>query len=78
MRFKTIDIINQKGYQSIQIPDEMKIDDNKVYLKKLGNIIYIIPFHNPWQNLIESLDIFTEDFMDDRNQPDVQQREFFD
>jgi antitoxin VapB len=59
------------------IPDKLKIDDNKVYLKKVGNSLYIIPFHNPWQNLIESLDAFTNDFMTDRNQPDNQERESF-
>ena len=78
MTFETIDIKNKKGIQAIRIPKRMKINDNKVYLKKVGNVIYIIPFHNPWQNLIESLDSFTSDFMDDREQPGYQQRESFD
>jgi antitoxin VapB len=77
MEFQEIDIKNKKGFQAIMIPDKLKIDDNKVYLKKVGNSLYIIPFHNPWQNLIESLDAFTNDFMTDRNQPDNQERESF-
>jgi len=78
MQFETIDIKSNKGIQAITIPKEMKIDDNKVYLKKVGNVIYIIPFHNPWQNLIESTESFTSDFMDNREQPDIQHRESFD
>ncbi len=78
MKFETIDIIEKKGIQAIMIPHTLKINDSKVYLKKIGNSIYIIPFHNPWQNLIESLDTFTTDFMTDRNQPDNQKRESFD
>lgn len=78
MEFETIDIKKQKGFQAIRIPDRLKIDDNKVYLKKIGNSIYIIPFHNPWQNLFESLDSFTTDFMNERKQPDHQKRESFD
>ena len=78
MGFKTIDIKNKKGTQAIRIPKQMKIDDDKVYLKKVGNALYIIPYHKPWQNLYDSLSSFTSDFMDNREQPDNQQRESFD
>ncbi|OQX76474.1 MAG: hypothetical protein B6D64_09805 [Bacteroidetes bacterium 4484_276] len=78
MEFETIDIKNKKGFQAIRIPEKLKINDSKVYLKKIGNSLYIIPFHNPWQNLFESLDTFTNDFMTDRNQPDNQERESID
>ena len=77
MGFKTIDIKNKRGFQAIRIPKKMQIDDDKVYLKKVGNALYIIPYHQPWQNLFESLDSFTSDFMDERNQPENQQRELF-
>ena len=78
MGFKTIDIKNKKGSQAIRIPKQMKIDDDKVYLKKVGNALYIIPYHKSWQNLFDSLDFFTSDFMDKREQPDNQQRESLD
>jgi len=78
MRFETIDIKSKKGIQAIRIPQKMKINDDKAYLKKVGNSLYIIPFHDPWQNLIESIDSFTSDFMDNRKQPDNQHRESFD
>lgn len=75
MEIKTIDIKEIKGKQVIDIPEEMRIDDDKVYIKKVGNTLYVIPYHNPWQNLFESLESFTSDFMDERNQPDKQNRE---
>ena len=78
MGFKTIDIKNKKGFQAIRIPKQMEIDDDKVFLKKVGNTLYIIPYHKPWQNLFDSLDSFTSDFMDNREQPDNQQRESLD
>ena len=78
MAFETIDIKTEFGNQDIRIPERMKIDDDKVYLKKVGNALYIIPFHNPWQNMIESTDSFTADFMNERNQPLDQKRESFD
>jgi antitoxin VapB len=73
-----ITLNNSGTEQSVFIPEEMKINDDKVYLKKNGNTIYIIPFHNPWQNLIESVDSFTTDFLETRSQPESQQRESFD
>jgi antitoxin VapB len=77
MAIETIDIKTNNGTQAIRIPKEMQINDDKVYLKKVGNTLHIIPYHSPWQNLIESSDSFTSDFMDERNQPIEQQRESF-
>lgn len=74
MGFKTVTVKNKKGIQAIRIPKNMHIDDDKVYVKKVGNALYVIPFHNPWQNLIDSVDAFTSDFMDDRTQPENQKR----
>ncbi len=78
MVIETLDIENKKGDQAIMIPKKMRINDDKVYLKKVGNTLYVIPFHDPWQNLIESTELFTADFMNERNQPAQQQRELFD
>lgn len=78
MRFETIDIKSKKGDQAIRIPQRMRINDDKAYLKKVGNVLYIIPFHDPWQNLFDSLDSFTSDFMDSREQPNNHHRELFD
>jgi antitoxin VapB len=75
MSIETIKIEDISGEQFIKIPANLKIDDDKVYLKKVGNLIYVIPFHNPWQSIIDSLDGFSEDFMDSREQPVQQKRE---
>lgn len=77
MLLETIKIQNQQDGQTITIPKILKIEDSKVYIKKVGNTLFIIPFHNPWQNLIDSLDFFTSDFMEQREQPEQQSRENF-
>ena len=69
MRATTIEVKKKAGMQAIELPEQFKIDDDKVYLKKTGNIISIIPFHNAWQNFYQSLDEFSADFMNERNQP---------
>ena len=78
MKIEAVDIQNISGNQAIQLPNELRINDDKVYLKKIGNVIYIIPFHAPWQNFYDSLSAFSSDFMSERNQPSQQNRELFD
>lgn len=74
----TIDIQELHDHQEISIPKDFRIDDNKAYIKKVGNVLYIIPYHNPWDSMINSLDQFTSDFMEERSQPEQQERESFD
>lgn len=78
MGIEAVNIQDLKDFQAINIPPSLKINDDKVYIKKIGNVLYLIPFHNPWQNLVDSLDEFTSDFMEDRSQPPTQTRESFD
>ena len=63
MKIAAVDIQNISGQQAIQLPNDLRINDDKVYLKEMGNVIYIIPFHNLWQNFHDSLSGFSEDFM---------------
>ena len=78
MTFKMLDIQISAGQQFIKIPESLHIEDDRVYVRKLGNALFIIPFHNPWQSLFDSLELFSGDFMDDRAQPEQQKRESFD
>jgi antitoxin VapB len=78
MEFEAIDIQNNEASQMIKIPESLKIDDSKAYIKKMGNCLYIIPFHQPWQTLFDSLNEFSPDFMEERNEPLSQTRESFD
>ena len=79
MSFEVVDIEIRNEFQDIKIPEKFKIDDNKVYLKKTGNVIYIIPYHDAWKSMIDSTNDFSDDFMENWNQPlDQQERENFD
>lgn len=75
MSYKAVEIRSKNGLQAINIPKNLRIDDDRVYLKKVGNILYVIPFHDPWNGLVSSLKEFTSDFMQDREQPTDSKRE---
>jgi antitoxin VapB len=42
---------------------------------KIGSVIVLISQENPWQILFDSLSLFSEDFMEIREQPELENRE---
>jgi len=62
MKIETVLIEHHSGEQLIRLPGNFKINDHKVYLKKVGNVLYVIPFHTAWQSRVAAVDEFTVDF----------------
>jgi antitoxin VapB len=60
--------------QAVRLPKEYRFQGTKVYIKKVGNVVMLIPEHNSWQSLMESLDLFSDDYMMGRDQPETQDR----
>jgi antitoxin VapB len=61
--------------QAIRLPKEYRFKGTKVYIKKVGNAVVLIPEQDSWQSLVDSVYLFSDDFMAEREQPDTQQRE---
>lgn len=60
--------------QAVLLPEEYRFEGSSVYIKKVGNAVMLIPEQDPWQPLLDSLGKFSDDFMEDRVQPPVQDR----
>ena len=60
--------------EAIRLPKEFRFNSKEVFIHKIGNAVIILPKDNPWQNFIESLNDFSEDFMEDRYQPTQPQK----
>jgi antitoxin VapB len=63
--------------QAVRLPKSCRFSGNDVFVKKIGTIVVLIPKDDPWSSLVNSLDQFTDDFMDDREQPIQDSRENF-
>lgn len=74
---KTAKIFRNGQSQAVRLPKEFRFKDNHVYVKKSGNVVILIPAKESWESLFDSLSKFSDDFMTDRKQPDVQTREKF-
>lgn len=71
----TAKIFRNGQSQAIRLPKEYRFRGARVYLKRMGNAVVLIPEHDSWQTFIESLSMFSDDFMAERNQPPTQPRE---
>ena len=72
---KTAKLFENGRSQAVRLPKEFRFEGNEVYIKKVGDMVILIPYHTPWNSLIESLRLFSSDFMESREQPSIQVRE---
>jgi antitoxin VapB len=71
----TAQLITNGDNQTVIIPKEFQLKGSEVYIKKIGNAVVLISKDNPWQTLFDSLNIFDDDFMPTREQPNSDERE---
>lgn len=72
---KVAKIFENGRSQAVRLPKEYRFNVNEVNINRVGDIIMLIPKKSKWNSLIESLDMFTDDFMGFRNQGKVEKRE---
>ena len=61
--------------QAVRLPKEFRFMGDQVYLKRVGNALVLLPYDTPWQSLVDSLALFSDDFMQERSQPAPQERQ---
>ena len=66
------EIVQDGKNQVVKLPEEFNLNDDKVYVNKVGNALVLIPYHDPWRPLFDSLNKFSDDFMENREQPEEQ------
>ena len=61
--------------QAVRLPKEYRFKEDEVVVNKIGDIVLLMPKNN-WAGFLQSLDLFTDDFMaDGRNQNKEEIRE---
>ena len=72
---QTAKIFTNGRSQAIRLPKEFRFSGDDVYINKIGKIVILIPKDDPWSVLANSLDQFSDDFFEDRDQPPQNSRE---
>jgi antitoxin VapB len=60
--------------QAVRLPKEFRLNGERVYVKRVGNAVVLLPYNTPWQSLVDSLSLFSDDFLSNREQPPTQKR----
>lgn len=62
--------------QAVRLPKEYRFSDEEVAISKIGDVVILMPKENKWSGFLNSLNLFSEDFMNDgREKATVQERE---
>ena len=61
--------------QAVRLPKEFRFGSDRVYIKRVGNAVVLLPYKSSWDTLLESLTHFSADFMSEHIQPPTQERE---
>ena len=73
---KTAKLFKNGESQAVRLPKEFRFQGEEVFIKRAGNAVVLFPTAKSWDVLLESLDRFPADFMDDREQPgEAEQRD---
>ena len=66
---KTAKLFKNGESQAVRLPKEFRFQGDEVFIKRAGSAIVLFPKAKSWDVLLESLDRFPSDFMNDREQP---------
>ncbi|HZQ09408.1 MAG TPA: type II toxin-antitoxin system VapB family antitoxin [Anaerolineae bacterium] len=71
---ETAKLFQNGSSQAVRLPKQFRFRGDRVYIKKMGDAVILLPFHASWDLLKASLSMFSDDFMVEREQPSTQAR----
>lgn len=72
---KTAKLFDNGRSQALRLPKEYRFRGREVYVRKLDGLVLLIPKSSPWASLVRSLERFSSDFLEAREQPPLQSRD---
>ncbi len=67
---KTAKVFMSGRSQAVRLPKEFRFDVDEVCIQKIGDAVVLYPRGKGWDIMSEGIREFSEDFMQDRNQPE--------
>lgn len=63
--------------QAVRLPKEFALPGQEVWIRRVGRSVLLVPKDDPWATFEAALDMFSDDFMNERVQPPQDEREPF-
>jgi antitoxin VapB len=60
--------------EAVRLPKNCRFKSDEVYIKKVGDLVLLIPKDKAWEVFLQSLDGFSDDFMKKRPEDIPQKR----
>ncbi len=61
--------------QAVSLPKEYNFEQGEVTINKIGDIVFLMPKDSKWYGLLQSLGLFSSDYIPERKQGVLQERE---
>ena len=71
----TAKVIESGQNQSVSIPREYRLNGTEVNISKIGDIVMLVPKDAKWEGFLNSLTMFSDDFLEERGTVDMEERE---
>lgn len=62
---ETARVFTNGGSQAIRLPKNCRFNDDEVLVNRVGSVVILMPKNDPWKTMLDSLDLFTPDFLAD-------------
>ena len=64
---ETARLFSNGGSQAVRLPKSCRFEDDaeEVLVNKIGRVVILMPKDDPWKDMLDSLDFFTDDFLSD-------------
>lgn len=72
---ETAKLFSNGKSQAVRLPKSFRMRGKEVGITKVGNAVILFPLKTKWNAFIESLDKFSSDFLTERTQPKLEERE---
>jgi len=69
MKTITVDVHDNGQGQFVYIPEEFRLSENKLFIKKIDDTLMLIPVDKEWETHLEGLFGFTDCFFPNGREP---------
>lgn len=74
---ETVKVFMNGTSEAVRLPENCQFGSSEVYVRKVGDMVLLLPKSKTWKAFIESLDGFSEDFMHEQHKDTLQKRAGF-
>ena len=61
--------------QAVRLPKECRFNTDEVMVNRIGDVVMLMPKTNKWSSFMQAIDMFSEDYMEERSTELQQRRE---